>query len=124
MLDTRRHQDRAPTTVRELMKMVCEGGVPTLMPVHVKVDLPRFIDVMQYFRYPTVMGPGKAARWGVHPNFDYHTGDLIRTMQTRGITVLPSDHWIDACDRVTPSALHSKQKRQNLATMTTQFCDA
>eukprot|EP00959_Pyramimonas_sp_CCMP1952_P017198 365278-Pyramimonas_sp.AAC.1 len=83
MLDNRRHQDRAPTIVRELIKMDCEGGVPTLMPVHVKVDLSRFIDVKQYFRSPTVMGPGKAAQWGVHPNFDWHTGDLIRTMQMR-----------------------------------------
>eukprot|EP00959_Pyramimonas_sp_CCMP1952_P373374 7819370-Pyramimonas_sp.AAC.1 len=52
-LDTRRHQDRAPTIVRELMKMECQDGVPTLMPVHVKVDMSRFIDVMQYFRCPT-----------------------------------------------------------------------
>eukprot|EP00959_Pyramimonas_sp_CCMP1952_P032433 680866-Pyramimonas_sp.AAC.1 len=42
----------------------------------------------------------------------------------RGITVLPSDHWIDAYDRVTPSAWHSKQNNHNLATITTQFCDA
>eukprot|EP00959_Pyramimonas_sp_CCMP1952_P251352 5252763-Pyramimonas_sp.AAC.1 len=53
MLGTRRHQGRAPSSVRELIKMDCEGGVPTLMPVHVKVDLSRFIDVMQYFRCPT-----------------------------------------------------------------------
>eukprot|EP00959_Pyramimonas_sp_CCMP1952_P169488 3540491-Pyramimonas_sp.AAC.1 len=33
-LDTRRHQDRAPTNVHELMKMECQDGVPTLMPVH------------------------------------------------------------------------------------------
>eukprot|EP00959_Pyramimonas_sp_CCMP1952_P031327 656914-Pyramimonas_sp.AAC.1 len=77
------------------------------MPVHVKVDLSRFIDATQYFRCPTVMGPGKAAQWGVHPDFDYHTGDLIKTMQSGGITVLPPDHWIDACDRVTPQAWHS-----------------
>eukprot|EP00959_Pyramimonas_sp_CCMP1952_P444568 9308528-Pyramimonas_sp.AAC.1 len=82
-LDTRRHEDRAPTSVRELVKMECEGSVPTLMPVHVQVDLSRFIDVMQYFRCPAVMGPGKAAQWGVHPNFDYLTGDLIKTMQSR-----------------------------------------
>eukprot|EP00959_Pyramimonas_sp_CCMP1952_P114523 2394362-Pyramimonas_sp.AAC.1 len=79
--------------------MECEGGVPTLMPVHVKVDTSRFIDVMQYFRCPTVMGPGRAAQWGVHPNFDQHTGDLTRTMQSRGITGLPTDHWVDAYDR-------------------------
>eukprot|EP00959_Pyramimonas_sp_CCMP1952_P425353 8910025-Pyramimonas_sp.AAC.1 len=63
--------------------MECEGGVPTLMPVHVQVDLSRFIDVMQYFRCPTVMGPGKATQSGVHPIFDYHAGDLIKTMQPR-----------------------------------------
>eukprot|EP00959_Pyramimonas_sp_CCMP1952_P261681 5472066-Pyramimonas_sp.AAC.1 len=63
--------------------MECEGGVPTLMPLHVQVDVSRFADVMQYFRCPTVMGPGKAAPRGVHPNFDYHTDDLIRIMQNR-----------------------------------------
>eukprot|EP00959_Pyramimonas_sp_CCMP1952_P284277 5942481-Pyramimonas_sp.AAC.1 len=65
------------------------------------------------------MGPGKAAQWGAHPNFDYHTGDLIKTMQSRGITVLPSDHWIDAYERVTPQAWHSKHNNHNLATFTT-----
>eukprot|EP00959_Pyramimonas_sp_CCMP1952_P050305 1051261-Pyramimonas_sp.AAC.1 len=45
-------------------------------------------------------------------------------MQSRGLTVLPSDHWVDACDRVTPQAWHSKQNNHNLATITTQFCDA
>eukprot|EP00959_Pyramimonas_sp_CCMP1952_P107702 2251949-Pyramimonas_sp.AAC.1 len=44
-VDMRRHEDRAPTSARELMKTECEGGVPTLMPVHVQVDLSRFIDV-------------------------------------------------------------------------------
>eukprot|EP00959_Pyramimonas_sp_CCMP1952_P021323 449780-Pyramimonas_sp.AAC.1 len=63
--------------------MECEGGVPTLMPVHVQVDLSRFIDVMQYFCCPTVTGPGKATQWGVHPDFDYRTGDLIKTIQSR-----------------------------------------
>eukprot|EP00959_Pyramimonas_sp_CCMP1952_P228740 4782636-Pyramimonas_sp.AAC.1 len=63
--------------------MECEGGVPTLMPVHVQVDLSLFIDAMQYFRCPTVMGQGKATQWGAHPNFDYHTGGLIKTMQSR-----------------------------------------
>eukprot|EP00959_Pyramimonas_sp_CCMP1952_P222942 4660891-Pyramimonas_sp.AAC.1 len=92
-VDMRRHENRAPTSARELQKVECEGGAPTLMPVHVQVDVPRFIGVMQYFRCPTVMGPGKAAQRGVHPNFDYHTDDLIKTMQSRGITVLPSDHW-------------------------------
>eukprot|EP00959_Pyramimonas_sp_CCMP1952_P382222 8009072-Pyramimonas_sp.AAC.1 len=82
-VDMRRHENRAPTSVREFMKMECKGGVPTLMPLHVQVDVSRFIDVMQYFRCPTAMGPGKAAQWGVHPNFDYHTGDLIKTMQSR-----------------------------------------
>eukprot|EP00959_Pyramimonas_sp_CCMP1952_P337042 7057807-Pyramimonas_sp.AAC.1 len=43
-LDTRRHQDRAHTDVRELMKMECQDCAPKLMPVHVKVDLSRFID--------------------------------------------------------------------------------
>eukprot|EP00959_Pyramimonas_sp_CCMP1952_P076365 1595490-Pyramimonas_sp.AAC.1 len=79
---------------------------------------------MQYFRCPTVMGPGKAAQLGVHPNFDCHTGDLIKTMQSRGVTVLPSDHWIDACDRVAPQAWHSKQNNDNLAMFATQFCHA
>eukprot|EP00959_Pyramimonas_sp_CCMP1952_P343393 7192902-Pyramimonas_sp.AAC.1 len=72
------------------------------MPVHVQVDLSRFIDVVQYFRCPTVMGPGKATQWGAHPNFDYHTAHLIKTMQSRGVTVLPSDHLIDVYDRITP----------------------
>eukprot|EP00959_Pyramimonas_sp_CCMP1952_P252122 5267977-Pyramimonas_sp.AAC.1 len=44
--------------------MECEGGVPTLMPVHVKVDLSRFIDAMQYFHCPTVMGPGESDTTG------------------------------------------------------------
>eukprot|EP00959_Pyramimonas_sp_CCMP1952_P039660 829464-Pyramimonas_sp.AAC.1 len=63
--------------------MECQDGVPKRMPVHVKVDLSRLIDVMRYFRCPAVMGPGKAAQWGVHLNFDHHTGDLTRTMQGR-----------------------------------------
>eukprot|EP00959_Pyramimonas_sp_CCMP1952_P311141 6511328-Pyramimonas_sp.AAC.1 len=79
---------------------------------------------MQYFRCPTVMGPGKAAQWGVHPSFDYHTDDLIKTMQSRGITVLPSDHRVEVYDRVTPQAWHAKQNNHNLAMFTTQFCDA
>eukprot|EP00959_Pyramimonas_sp_CCMP1952_P318102 6656801-Pyramimonas_sp.AAC.1 len=84
------------------MKIECEGGVPTRLPVH-------------YFRCPAVTGPGKATQWGVHPNFDYHAGDLIKTMQSRGITVSPSDHWIDACDRITPQAWHSTQNNHTLA---------
>eukprot|EP00959_Pyramimonas_sp_CCMP1952_P357698 7489480-Pyramimonas_sp.AAC.1 len=52
-LDTRHHQDRAHTSVRELIMKECQDCVPKLMPVHVKVDLSRFIDVMQYFRCPT-----------------------------------------------------------------------
>eukprot|EP00959_Pyramimonas_sp_CCMP1952_P226198 4729880-Pyramimonas_sp.AAC.1 len=79
---------------------------------------------MQYFRCPTVMGPGKATQCGVHPDFDYHTGDLIKTMQSRGLTVLSSDHCIDAYDRITPQAWHSTQNNYNLAMFTTQFCDA
>eukprot|EP00959_Pyramimonas_sp_CCMP1952_P289469 6054624-Pyramimonas_sp.AAC.1 len=45
-------------------------------------------------------------------------------MQSRGITVLPSDHWVDAYDRITPQAWHAKQNNHNLAMFTTQFCDA
>eukprot|EP00959_Pyramimonas_sp_CCMP1952_P425712 8917195-Pyramimonas_sp.AAC.1 len=70
------------------------------------------------------MGPGKAAQWGVHPNFDHHTSDLTRAMKCRGITVLPSDHWVELYDRATPTAWQSKQNNHNLAMMTTQFCDA
>eukprot|EP00959_Pyramimonas_sp_CCMP1952_P043151 902777-Pyramimonas_sp.AAC.1 len=94
------------------------------MPVHVQVDLSRFIDVVPYFRCPMVMGPGKATQWGAHPKFDYHTAHLIKTMQPRGITVLPSDHWIDVYDRITPEAWHPTQTNHNLAMFTIQFCDA
>eukprot|EP00959_Pyramimonas_sp_CCMP1952_P049497 1034044-Pyramimonas_sp.AAC.1 len=52
-VDMRCHENRAPTSARELQKMECEGGVPTLMPLHVQVDVSRVIDVMQYFRCPT-----------------------------------------------------------------------
>eukprot|EP00959_Pyramimonas_sp_CCMP1952_P083995 1756467-Pyramimonas_sp.AAC.1 len=65
------------------------------------------------------MGPGKATQWGVHPTFDYHTGNLIKTMQSRGITVLPSDHWVDAYDRIRRIIITI-----NLAMFATQFCDA
>eukprot|EP00959_Pyramimonas_sp_CCMP1952_P245948 5140506-Pyramimonas_sp.AAC.1 len=42
-------------------------------------------------------------------------------MQSRGITVLPSDHWVDACDRITPQAWHSTQDNHNLAIMISQL---
>eukprot|EP00959_Pyramimonas_sp_CCMP1952_P068310 1425684-Pyramimonas_sp.AAC.1 len=45
-------------------------------------------------------------------------------MQSRGIAVLPSDHWIESYDGVTPTDWHAKQNNHNLAMMTTQFCDA
>eukprot|EP00959_Pyramimonas_sp_CCMP1952_P284888 5955912-Pyramimonas_sp.AAC.1 len=88
------------------------------------VDVSRFIDVIQYFRCPTVMGPGKAKQWGVHPNFDYHTADLTRHMQARGIAVFFSEQWVESYDRVTPTDWHAKMNNHNMAMMTTQFCDA
>eukprot|EP00959_Pyramimonas_sp_CCMP1952_P032851 688848-Pyramimonas_sp.AAC.1 len=45
-------------------------------------------------------------------------------MQCRGITVPPSDHWVESHDRATPTAWHSKQNIHNLAMMTTHVCDA
>eukprot|EP00959_Pyramimonas_sp_CCMP1952_P129201 2701711-Pyramimonas_sp.AAC.1 len=60
----RRHEDRAPTSVRELQKVECAGGAPTLMPVHVQVDVSRFVDAMQYFRCPTVMGARQSSTMG------------------------------------------------------------
>eukprot|EP00959_Pyramimonas_sp_CCMP1952_P395021 8276330-Pyramimonas_sp.AAC.1 len=45
-------------------------------------------------------------------------------MQSCGIAVLPSDHWVESYDRVTHTDWHAKQKNHNLAMMTTHFCDA
>eukprot|EP00959_Pyramimonas_sp_CCMP1952_P472700 9500488-Pyramimonas_sp.AAC.1 len=45
-------------------------------------------------------------------------------MQNRGITVLLSDHWVDAYDKITPQAWHAKQNNHNMVMFTTQFCDA
>eukprot|EP00959_Pyramimonas_sp_CCMP1952_P285752 5974809-Pyramimonas_sp.AAC.1 len=94
------------------------------MPLHVMVDVSRFIDAMQCFRCPTVMGPGKAKQWGVHPNYGYHTAGLTRHMQARGMAVLSSDQWVKSYDRLTPTDWHAKMNNHNMAMMTTQYCDA
>eukprot|EP00959_Pyramimonas_sp_CCMP1952_P445172 9321494-Pyramimonas_sp.AAC.1 len=94
------------------------------MPTHVKVDVSRFIDVMQCFRCLTVMGPGLSKQWTVGPNFDYLTSDLARHMKARGIAVLRADQWIDSYDKTSPTAWHAKVNSHNIAMMTTQFNDA
>eukprot|EP00959_Pyramimonas_sp_CCMP1952_P105171 2198628-Pyramimonas_sp.AAC.1 len=70
------------------------------------------------------MGPDKAKQWGVHPNFDYHTADLTRYMQARGIAVPSSEQWVESYDRVAPTDWHAKMNNHDMAMMATQFCDA
>eukprot|EP00959_Pyramimonas_sp_CCMP1952_P412214 8637824-Pyramimonas_sp.AAC.1 len=61
---------------------------------------------------------------GSDPDFDFHTADLTRRMQARGIAVLPSDQWVESYDRLTPTARHAKMNNHTTAMVTTQFCDA
>ena len=93
------------------------------MPNHVLVDLSRFMDVIQFFRCPLVMGPGNSDQWALDENFDFLCADLTRHMQNRGVTVLPIDHWIDAYDR-DADKWHAGQNTHNMVQMTLQFTHA
>ena len=59
---------------------------------HVNVDISRCIDVMNYFRCPAIMGPGKAPQWGFGGAFDEMCDGTLRKFTCRGVAVLPSLH--------------------------------
>eukprot|EP00959_Pyramimonas_sp_CCMP1952_P020688 436377-Pyramimonas_sp.AAC.1 len=93
------HRARAPLhPERNFWRQPSDGGVVSGLPKHVKVDVPCCIEVMNYFRCPTVMGPGKARQWGLSDRFDNLTGETVSMFAGRGIAVLPAEQWIDTRD--------------------------
>eukprot|EP00959_Pyramimonas_sp_CCMP1952_P311660 6522281-Pyramimonas_sp.AAC.1 len=54
---------------------------------------------MNYFRCPTVMGPGKAKQWGLADTANDVTNDIASMFTDRGNAVLPVEQWNATQDR-------------------------
>eukprot|EP00959_Pyramimonas_sp_CCMP1952_P406062 8510155-Pyramimonas_sp.AAC.1 len=63
---------------------------------------------MNYFRCPTVMGPGKARQWGLAETFNDLTNDIETMFTGRGTTAVTRvKQWIARQDRPRDNAWHA-----------------
>ena len=73
------HRERAPVNDRDEW-LWCQGHVPDHIPKHVYVDISRFLHTAEWYRSPTVMGPGTAAQWRLNPVFDTHVAYILHEL--------------------------------------------
>jgi len=86
----------------------------------VEVDAARCVDVLQYFRAPFILGPGKASDWNLHEQFDNLTASILKIFTSRGVTVLPTTEWNKVIDRAN-DGWHAKQNPHNFVQLTLQL---
>ena len=94
--------------------------MPSYLPGHVEVDATRCVDVLQYFRAPFILGPGKASDWKLHEQFDNLTDSILKIFTSRGVTVLPTTEWNKVIDRPN-DGWHAKQNPRNFVQLTLQL---
>ena len=93
--DPFRHAVRAPVQGRDRWINCLSDGTLETIPAHVHIDAARLRDVLNYWRAPTILGPGKSHQWGLTAKFDEQAKLLLQPFTGKGIMVMPRTAWVD-----------------------------
>eukprot|EP00959_Pyramimonas_sp_CCMP1952_P262997 5499571-Pyramimonas_sp.AAC.1 len=121
-MDLRPHRDRGCLSANYREQFIpTRQGVASCLPQHAKMVIPHCIDVLNYFRCPTVRGPGNATHWGLGDTFNALPTEIISLFTGRGMAVLPMEQRIETQDRPHANAWHAIKNEHDFVQLTLQL---